>query len=209
MTQNISICAPSHNFIRQYLHNEGIYRQSKKKLLNRNISSTCPHNMVDVRPLTAEIGLPVWGTPANFNGFRVLASLLQRRRSSEANQTLHDVSPSPGLIHYVAYTFSEALARNGILPGAKFTLRPSLALSYMCSVTARPRVVGVSQTFGFQQRAPPILGRAAIALGIGPHSSFVFFPALFVHSFVQSLVPFKHQKIAYKCVTRTVRYAFP
>ena len=59
MTQNISICAPSHNFIRQYLHNEGIYRQSKKKLLNRNISSTCPHNMVDVRPLTAEIGLPV------------------------------------------------------------------------------------------------------------------------------------------------------
>jgi len=32
--------------------------------------------MVNVGPLAAEIGSVVWGTPANFNGFRVLASLL-------------------------------------------------------------------------------------------------------------------------------------
>ena len=31
--------------------------------------------------------------------------------------------------------------------------------------------VGVSQTFGVEQRAPPIFGRATITLGIGPHSS--------------------------------------
>jgi len=31
---------------------------------------------VNFGPLAAEIGLPVWGTPANFNGFRVLAALL-------------------------------------------------------------------------------------------------------------------------------------
>jgi len=31
--------------------------------------------MVNFGPLAAEIGLPVWGTPANFNGFRVLAAL--------------------------------------------------------------------------------------------------------------------------------------
>ena len=55
-------------------------------------------------PLTAEIGSGVWETPANFTGFRVLAVLLQRRRSPEANQTLHDVRPSPGLVHYI-YTF--------------------------------------------------------------------------------------------------------
>jgi len=30
----------------------------------------------DFGPLAAEISLPVWGTPANFNGFRVLAALL-------------------------------------------------------------------------------------------------------------------------------------
>jgi len=51
--------------------------------------------MVNFGPLAAGIGSLVWGIPANFNGFRVLASLLQRRRSTEANQTLH------GLVDYL------------------------------------------------------------------------------------------------------------
>jgi len=54
--------------------------------------------------LAAEIVSLVWGIPANFNGFRVLASLLQRRRSTEANQTLHNVWPLPGLVDYI-YNF--------------------------------------------------------------------------------------------------------
>jgi len=37
--------------------------------------------MANYGPLAAEIGSGVWGTPANFNGFRVLPILLQRRRS--------------------------------------------------------------------------------------------------------------------------------
>jgi len=48
------------------------------------------------RPLTADIGLP-----ANFNRFRVLASLLQRRRSTVANQTFHDLWSSPRLVHHI------------------------------------------------------------------------------------------------------------
>jgi len=56
--------------------------------------------MVNFGSLTAEIGSLVWGTPADFNGFRVLGSLLQRCRSTEANQTLHDVWSSPELVHY-------------------------------------------------------------------------------------------------------------
>jgi len=32
--------------------------------------------MVNFGPLPAEIGLPVWGIRANFNGLRVLAALL-------------------------------------------------------------------------------------------------------------------------------------
>jgi len=52
-------------------------------LLNSNISSTCLHNMVNFRRLTAEIGWWVCGTSANFSGFRVLASLLHRRRSTK------------------------------------------------------------------------------------------------------------------------------
>jgi len=59
----------------------------KKNLSNSNTSSTCPHNMVNFGPLTAEIVFRVWGTPANFNGFRVLAALLHRRRLTEVNQT--------------------------------------------------------------------------------------------------------------------------
>jgi len=75
-----------------------MYRQSEKNLLNSNISPTCSHNTANFGPLAAEIGSGVWGTPANFNRFRDLASLLQRSRSPEANQNLHDVWPSPGLV---------------------------------------------------------------------------------------------------------------
>ena len=39
-------------------------------MLNSNISSTSPHNMVNFGPLMAEIGWRVWGNPANFNQFR-------------------------------------------------------------------------------------------------------------------------------------------
>jgi len=74
---------------------------NRKNLLSSNISSTCPHNMVNFGPLAAEIGPVVWGTPTNFNWFRVLAPLLQRHRSTEANQTLRGVWPSPGLVHYI------------------------------------------------------------------------------------------------------------
>ena len=63
---------------RLYLCNEGIYRRSEKNTLNSNISSTCPHNTVNFSPLTAEIGWQVSGTPANFNGFHVLALLFLR-----------------------------------------------------------------------------------------------------------------------------------
>jgi len=70
------------------------------KILNSNISSSCSLNMVNFGQLAAEIGWRDWSTPANFNGFRVFASLQQRRRSTDVNQTLDDVWPSPGLVYY-------------------------------------------------------------------------------------------------------------
>jgi len=82
----------------------------KKHFLSSNISSTCPHNMVNFSPIAAEICWRVWGTPANFNGFHVMAALLH--------------------------------------------------------------VIPVFRHCGAEQRAPPLFGRAAITLGIGPHSSF-------------------------------------
>ena len=45
---------------------------------------------------------------------------------------------SSGLLGWhTIYTFSGALAPDRILPGAKFTLRPSRAFAYTGSVTAR------------------------------------------------------------------------
>jgi len=71
--------------------------------------------MVNFGLLAAEIVSLVWGTPSNFNGFRVLAALL-----------------------------------HGTL------------------------VVGVSQTLRRWTEGATYFGRAAITLGIGPHSSFLF-----------------------------------
>ena len=120
----------------------------KKNLLSSNISSTCPHNMVNVGPLAAEIVSLVWGTPSNFNGFRVLSTFLQRRRSTEVNQTLHYVWPSPGQVRYI-YTFGISCpltefchVQNSLL-GHPYKFQRVLRLG---SVTARHLVVGIRQT---------------------------------------------------------------
>ena len=52
------------------------------------MSSTCPHNMVNFGPIAAEIGRVVWGTPANFSGFRILAALLHGTPVVGVSQTL-------------------------------------------------------------------------------------------------------------------------
>jgi len=48
---------------------------------------------------------------------------------------------------YTVYTFSGALAPEGIFPGAKFTLRSSLAFSYIGTVTARHSSSGHQPNF--------------------------------------------------------------
>jgi len=57
-------------------------------LLSSSTCSTCPDNTVKFGPLAAEIDLVVWGTPANFNGFRVLAALLHGSQVLGVSQTL-------------------------------------------------------------------------------------------------------------------------
>jgi len=59
---------------------------NRKNTLNSNTSSTC-HDMVNFGPLTTEIGSGS-GTPANFNGFRVLAALLHGTLVVGVSQTL-------------------------------------------------------------------------------------------------------------------------
>jgi len=136
--------------------------------------------MVNLGALAAEIDWRVCGTPANFNRFRVLAlinTVFVRRRSTEVNETLHDVWPSPGLAHYI-YIFG------GCCPLTEFCrVQNSLCVQVLrCPILAAlmhgTPAAGVSQTLGrgtrngiteLSQRAPPIFGWAAITLGIGPH----------------------------------------
>jgi len=101
-----------------------------KNLLNSNISSRCPHNMANL------IGpcISGWnrsaslGTPENLNGFRVLASTVATLLNGR----------QPNFARCLAVSWAcTLLPPNGILQRAKFTLRPSLALSYIGSVTAR------------------------------------------------------------------------
>jgi len=122
-----------------------------KKLLSSNISSTRPYNMANFGPLTVEIGSGVWGTRANFNGFRVLASFLQRRRSPEANQTLHDVWQSPGLV-YSIYIFGGSCPLTEFCQVQNSLCVQILRSSALAALLHGTGAVGVSQTLRHGRR---------------------------------------------------------
>jgi len=86
--QKIAIWAPSQNFVGLYIFATKARIDNRKNMLNSNISPTCPHDMVNFGPLAAEIVSLVWGTPANFNRFRVLAALLHGGQVVGVSQTL-------------------------------------------------------------------------------------------------------------------------
>jgi len=117
----------------------------KKNLLSSNIASTRSRNIVNFGPLAAEIGPVVWGAPANFKGFRVLAALLQRHRTTDDDQTLHGVWPLSGLADHI-YTFG------GYCSVTEFCqVQNSLCVLHVLrfpigSVAARHSTVGASQT---------------------------------------------------------------
>jgi len=100
-----------------------------KKLVKQQYLLCMTSQYGELRPTSGWDRLASLGTPANFNGFRILASLLHQRRSVEVNQTLHDVWAGTLYMH-----FRRHLPPNGILRGTKFTLHPSLAFSYIGSI---------------------------------------------------------------------------
>jgi len=59
-----------------------------KKLVKQQCLPKCSYNMVNVGPVAAEMVSLVWGTPANVNGFRVLAALLHGTLVVGVSQTL-------------------------------------------------------------------------------------------------------------------------
>jgi len=144
-TQKIAKNSPSghhHTTLSGYIFATKARIDNQKNLSNSNTSPTCPHNMTNFGPLTAEICWQVWGTPANFNGFRILALLLQWCRSTEVNQTL-----AVFLTGTLYIRFPWLLPHNAILPHAKFTLCPTLAFSYIGSISARHSSSGRQRKF--------------------------------------------------------------
>jgi len=60
----------------------------KKKLVKQQYLPHMSLQYGELRPLAAEIVSLVWGTPANFNGFRVLAALLHATLLVGVSQTV-------------------------------------------------------------------------------------------------------------------------
>jgi len=117
---------------------------SSQNLLKQQYLPTRPYKMVNFGPLAAGIVLLVWGTLANFNGFRVLASCsdVAHRRPTKLYTMFGRL-----LGCYTIYTLSGALAPDEISPRAKFTLRRSLAFFYIGSVTAQHSSSGRQSNF--------------------------------------------------------------
>jgi len=154
----------------------------KKNLLNSNTSPTCPYNMVNFGPLTAEICWRVRGTPANFNRFRVLASLLQCSALLARGQ--------PNFARCLAVSWAGALCVHfeGSCPLMEFcqlqnslwvqVLHSSILALWLHGIRAaairqalwRGTRNGIAE---LTQRVPPIFGWAAIALGISYFLLFV------------------------------------
>ena len=159
-------------------------RQSKKNLLNSNISSTCPHNTANFGPLTAEIG-----SVREFGAFQQISTGLApwlhycsdvaHRRSTKVCTIFGRLLGWYTIcIHKGSCSVREFCQLQNLL--CDRVLRSPILATLLHGTPA----AGVSQTLWrgkknatteLSQRAPPISGWAAITLGIGPHSSF-FFP---------------------------------
>jgi len=139
-----------------YIFATNVHDDNRKKFINSNIFPTCSHDIVKFGPLAAEIGSLVWGTPSKFQrvsrlGFVTAATSLNGGQPNFARCLTVSCS---GIVYM---HFGGLLPPNGILPAAKFTLRPSLAFSYhvddrlvpgMCSLAEEDnRNVSATVTF--------------------------------------------------------------
>ena len=103
--------------------------------------------MVSFGPLAAEIG-PVVGAPqlisTGFTSWQRYCNDVAHRRPTKLCKMFGRL-----LCCYTAdlYTLSGLLPPDGILPRAKFTLRSSLAFSYISSITARHSSSGRQPNF--------------------------------------------------------------
>ena len=149
--QNIAKNSPSahhRTVLSGYIFATKTHRQSEKTC-KQQYMPTCLHNMVNFGPLSVEIGLLVWAPQQISTGF---ASWLRLATSLNGSQPNFARCLTVFWAGTLCKHFRGLLPRNGILPGAKFTLRPSLVLSYIGSVTARHSSSGRQLNFATLSR---------------------------------------------------------
>jgi len=115
--------------------------------------------MVNFGPWVAEIAVPVWGTPAHFNGFWVwLRYCTNVAQWSSTKLCTMLVISWAGTVYI---HFWGLLPPNRILLGAKFAFRPSLAFCYICRFTAWHSSSGHQPNFAAFSRGchPYLAGR--------------------------------------------------
>jgi len=140
----IAICAPSHNFVGLYIFATKACINNRKNLLNSNISYACPHNIVNVGPLTSEMGWRVLGTSANFNGFRVLlryCTVVAQRISTTLCTTFGRL-----LGCYTIYIFGGACPLTEFCQVQNSLCVQVLRYHMLAALLHGTRAVGVSQT---------------------------------------------------------------
>jgi len=129
----------------------------KKSLSNSNISPQVL-TIRELRPTSSWDRFGCLEHPSKFQrvsrlGFVTASTSLNRSQPNFARWLT---------VSYAATLYIQGLlSHNAILPGAKFTLPPSLALFYMGSVTAPHSSSGRQKTLRRWAEAPPIFGRAA------------------------------------------------
>jgi len=77
-----------HTTLSGYIFTTKAHIDNRKKPLSSNMSSRCPHNMVNFGLAAAEICWQDRGTPVNFNAFRILAALLHGSQVVGVSETL-------------------------------------------------------------------------------------------------------------------------
>jgi len=116
------------------------YIDDRKNLLNSDTFFTCPHNVVNFGPLTADIGWQVWGTPNKFQWVSRIGFVTVPTPLNGGHATKLFTMSVRLLGWYTVYALGGGLLPpNAILSNAKFTLRASLALLH------DTRAVGVSK----------------------------------------------------------------
>jgi len=126
-----------------------MYGQSEKNLLNSNISSRCPHNnnMANFEATNSWHLLAGLGHPSKFQRFSRLGFITAAsRRSPEANQTLHDVWPSPRLVHNPIYIFGDFCPLGEFCEVQTSLCVHDLRSPILAALVHGTRPVGVSQT---------------------------------------------------------------